>query len=71
MILLGTWIAEVINNPDDDFNLIIEISNDEKYYGRIIRVQDQIQLIWYPNIDESVVPVEWLLSLLVKAKAEL
>lgn len=68
---MGSWTSEITNNPDDDFNLYIELLNDEDYIGRIFRDKDKmLKLQLY--CEESInIPCEWLSEIINRAKNDI
>ncbi len=65
------WLAEVTNNPDDDYNLIIEILKDDEYVGRIQKINNELIFYIYENKNGINIPVDWLIKILDKAKTDL
>lgn len=60
----GRWTAEVTNNPDDDYNLIIELSEDDEPRGRIYRdPTGQLRLTIYETEKKTDIDMSWLLGL--------
>lgn len=60
----GRWTAEVTNNPDADYSLIIELSEDERSRGRIYRnPAGQLRRTIDENDEQSDIDVSWLLAL--------
>lgn len=58
------WRADYVNNPEDDFNLIMEIFCDEMEVGRIYNDKCGNPMITIYAHDASLfVPCDWLISL--------
>ena len=63
------WTADITNDPDNDFNLVIEIMYRDTYCGRIQRNQNkQLEIIWYRKENDMIIPVDWLIDLFESAK---
>jgi hypothetical protein len=61
---MGTWTADITNDPDRDFNLIVELQEDGQYRARLF--QDDkggLQLRIY-NGKNTIIPVDWLLGII-------
>ena len=65
------WTAYYSNNPDDDYNLIVEILYKDEDVALISNGKDGLELKWYANKKDIKVPVEWLSSLLLDAQKRL
>ena len=70
------WAADVGNDPNDDFNIIIDILYGEKFkedHFATIKQNPEggLSITWYPHKEELVIPLDWLLSILQGAKKEL
>jgi hypothetical protein len=68
---LKKWTADFVNDPNDDYNLIIEVLCDEEEIAIIRRKKDDLEMQWYANAEEIVIPVEWLAGLLIEATKRL
>jgi hypothetical protein len=62
------WTADFCNDPYDDYNLIIEILCGDEEIAVIKQGQQRLEMKWYPNKEELIIPVEWLSELLLEAK---
>jgi hypothetical protein len=70
-IEMRQWSAVFVNDPYDDYNLIVEILCDDEIVAIIRNVNEEIILQWYSKEDKLEVPVDWLLGLLTEAKRTL
>lgn len=65
------WTADIVNNPNDDYNLMIEILYNEVDVAVIYKCDDELILKYYASKDDLVIPVDYLIKLLEDAKARL
>jgi hypothetical protein len=70
-ITMDDWLAEFTNNPDDDYNLIIEISNNDESIGRIYKINNELIFQMYETDKKTDIPMDWLYSIFEKAKKDL
>jgi hypothetical protein len=69
---MSQWAAEITNNPDKDYELYLELLEDDEYRARIeISSQEQLVLRVYSTEQEVSLPVDWLVQVIVMAKKEL
>jgi hypothetical protein len=69
---MGQWAAEITNNPAKDYELYIELLEDDEYRARIeISSQEQLVLRVYNTEHDVSLPVDWLVQVIVMAKKEL
>ena len=69
---MSQWAAEITNNPDKDYELYIELLEDDQYRARIeISSQEQLVLRVYNTEQDVSLPVDWLVQVIVMAKKEL
>ena len=69
---MSQWAAEITNNPDKDYELYIELLEDDEYRARIeISSQEQLVLRVYNTEQDVSLPVDWLVQVIVMAKKEL
>lgn len=69
---MSQWAAEITNNPDKDYELYIELLEDDEYRARIeISSQEQLVLRVYNTEHDVFLPVDWLVQVIVMAKKEL
>lgn len=68
---MSSWSAEITNDPEKDYDLYVELLEDDQYRGRLIRAQDgSLQLVVYSTDKNLSVPAEWLRSIIDRALAE-
>jgi len=65
------WTADIANDPDHDYDLVIELREDGKDVAVIRRGQDGLELVWYADRADRTVPVKWLKELLAYAEERL
>lgn len=65
------WTADIVNNPNDDYNLVVEILYNEVDVAVIYKSEDELLLKYYANKDDLVVPVDYMIKLLEDAKVRL
>jgi hypothetical protein len=69
---MSQWAAEITNNPDKDYELYIELLEDDEYRARIeISSQEQLVLRVYNTEHDVSLPIDWLVQVIVMAKKEL
>jgi hypothetical protein len=69
---MSQWAAEITNNPDKDYELYVELLEDDEYRARIeISSQQQLVLRVYSTEQDVSLPVDWLMQVVVMAKKEL
>ena len=68
---MANWLAEISNNPDDDCNLIIEISNNDESIARIYKTNNELIFQIYESEKKIEIPMDWLHSVFEKAKINL
>ena len=69
---MSQWAAEITNNPDKDYELYVELLEDDEYRARIeISSQEQPVLRVYNTEHDVSLPVDWLVQVIVMAKKEL
>ena len=65
---MSGWSANYINNPNDDYNLTIELLYNNVDIAVIYKNKDKLELKFYANNEDMVVPIDWLSELLENAK---
>ena len=69
---MSQWAAEITNNPDKDYELYVELLEDDEYRARIeIASQEQLVLRVYNTEQDVSLPVDWLVQVIAMAKKEL
>lgn len=69
---MSQWAAEITNNPDKDYELYVELLEDDEYRARIeLSTQEQLVLRVYNTEHDVSLPVDWLVQVIVMAKKEL
>jgi hypothetical protein len=69
---MSQWTAEITNNPDRDYELYVELLENDEYKARIeISSQEQLVLRVYNTEHDVSLPVDWLVQVIVMAKKEL
>ena len=66
--MMNQWESYFINDPYDDYNLVIEILCDDVDVAVIQQRQQGLFLRWYVIPKGLIIPVDWLSSLLLRAK---
>ena len=62
------WAADFGNDPDDDYNLIVEILYGDEDVAVIRQSHQGLTLKLYPNNKELSIPIDWLSALLLETK---
>jgi hypothetical protein len=69
---MSQWTAEITNNPDKDYELYVELLEDDEYKARIeLSTQEQLVLRVYNTEHDVSLPIDWLVQVVVMAKKEL
>ena len=69
---MAEWNADVGNDPEREYDLVIEIRKGNDYRGRVVRLESgELVLQVYPTSSGFDVPVAWLSKLLGSAEREL
>jgi len=68
---MNGWSADFVNDPNNDFEVVIEILYKDKDVGVIRQGGDGLEFHWYENTERLVIPVDWLIKLLNDAKDKL
>lgn len=68
---MNGWNAITVNDPDNDYDLMIEIEYKNSDVGCIKKTTSGFDLLWYSNSTNLVIPIDWLESVIQKAKKEL
>jgi len=62
------WRADWTNDPNDDYNLILEILYDDEDVAVIKQGKQGLILKWYASQKALTLPVDWFLGLLKDAQ---
>jgi hypothetical protein len=65
------WAADFVNDPYNDFEIIVEILYDEEDVAVMRKAEDGLVLQWYKSDKQLIVPVDWLMTLLIDVKNKL
>jgi len=69
---MSQWAAEITNNPDKDYELYVELLEDDEHRARIeLSSPEQLILRVYNTEKDVSLPVDWLVQVIVMAKKEL
>ncbi|MBU3131877.1 hypothetical protein KPL40_05380 [Clostridium gasigenes] len=59
-------VADYVNDPDNDFDLMVEILDDNEEIAMIRKVEGIYKLIIFENIKRVEIPLEWLNNVIRK-----
>ena len=65
---MRNWSADFGNDPNNDYNPIIEILCEDEEVAVIKEGKSGLEIKWYPNKEELIIPLDWLQGLLIEAK---
>ena len=69
---MSQWAAEITNNPDKDYELYVELLENDEYRARLeIASQEQLVLRVYNTEKDVSLPVDWLVQVITMAKQEM
>ena len=69
---MSQWVAEITNNPEKDYELYVELLEDDEYRARIeMSDPEHLVLKVYNTEQDFSLPVDWLLQILAMAKKEI
>lgn len=68
---MNGWNAITVNDPLNDYDLMIEIQYENSDVGCIKKTTDGLELLWYSNSSNLTIPLAWLENVIQKAKKEL
>jgi len=69
---MSQWAAEITNNPDKDYELYVELLEDDEYRARIeISSPAQLASRVYNTEQDVSLPVDWLVQVIAMAKKAL
>lgn len=63
------WSAEIVNDPNNDYELVIDIYyNESCHCAQIKRVKEGTIIKWFSSEEDLEMPLEWLQNLISEAK---
>ena len=69
---MSQWVAEITNNPDKDYELCVELLEDDEHRARIeLSSPEQLILRVYNTEKDVSLPVDWLMQVIAMAKQEM
>jgi hypothetical protein len=69
---MSQWVAEITNNPDKDYELYVELLEDDEHRARIeLSSPEQLILRVYNTEKDVSLPVDWLMQVITMAKQEM
>jgi hypothetical protein len=69
---MSQWAAEITNNPDKDYELYVELLEDDEHRARIeLSSPEQLILRVYNTEKDVSLPVDWLMQVITMAKQEM
>lgn len=68
---MSNWTADFTNDPFNDYEIVIEILYNDKDVAVIKQGDRGLEMKWYANVSDIVVPVEWLSDLFKQAEEKL
>ena len=69
---MSQWAAEITNNPDKDYELYVELLEDDEHRARIeLSSPAQLILRVYNTEKDVSLPVDWLMQVITMAKQEM
>ena len=69
---MSQWAAEITNNPDKDYELYVELLEDDEHRARTeLSSPEQLILRVYNTEKDVFLPVDWLMQAITMAKQEM
>ncbi|MFA9557679.1 hypothetical protein ACERII_10275 [Evansella sp. AB-rgal1] len=68
---MSEWEAIIVNDPDDDYNLVIELELDDDCVGVIRKRSGKLEVVFLTSMDNIAIPGDWLAEILNRAAVEL
>ncbi len=65
---MSKWTADITNDPNNDYNLMVEILHNGEDIAVIHKGEEGMELKWYAHKDDLIIPLEWILNLLLEIK---
>ena len=63
---MSDWIADFVNDPDSNFDLMAEILYKDKEIAMIRKVKGEYKLIVFQDCNEVQIPLQWLSGIINK-----
>jgi len=64
---MSQWTANFTNDPNNDYELMIEILYNDKEIGVIKRDNLEVKFILFAHNKDFIIPFDWLLKLMNQA----
>lgn len=64
---MSKWTADFTNDPFNDYELIIEIQQDDKDLAIMRQGINGLELKWYASNQDIIIPINWLIGLINEA----
>lgn len=68
---MSQWTADFINDPNNDYELMIEIRYDNEEICLIKHGKSELEFILFSHNKDIVIPFNWLLKLMNEASKNL
>ena len=69
---MSQWVAEITNKPAKDYELYVELLEDDEYRARIeMSDSESLVLTVYNTATDVSLPVDWLLHIIDMTKKEI
>ena len=68
---MSQWTADFTNDPNNDYELIVEILYNDEDVGFIKNGKCGLELILFAHNNDYIIPFEWLFGLMSEAKRRL
>ncbi|WP_196595097.1 hypothetical protein [Pectinatus frisingensis] len=65
------WTADFTNDALNDFELAVEILYNDEDVAVIRKGENGLEIKWYANQNQLIVPLDWLAELLAEAKKQM
>ncbi len=65
---MSQWAADFTNDPNNNYELMVEILYNGEDVGVIKRGKYGIELIWFDHQNNLTVPFDWLFKLMSEAQ---
>lgn len=68
---MSLWKADIANDPNHDYDLVIELLYDTEEIGVIKQGKDGLEVVVFATHKDLFIPFEWLLQILNGAREQL